>query len=425
MTAANTEAPIPSRLRLSGGTDRLVLVVALGILSAVSPMATDMYLASMPHMADYFRTSTSAVQLTLTTYMVGMAVGQFLLGPVSDVLGRHRLMVAGNVLFLLGSFAVVLAPNIEVVLALRAVQGAAGAAGVVIARAVVSDIATGRQAAKLFSILATITSIAPVVAPLLGGVIATVAPWQAVFWALTGFGMLMLLCSVFVVPETLPPARRRRGGLGDVVGSSWEVLRTPSFMAYALVFGFTFGSLFSYISASSFVLQNVLGLSAIGYSVIFAVNAAGAIAGAIVNTRLVDRIDPGKILRVAIGTAGVVNLAGLALVLAGVTGWTTLVHLFANQACVGFVMGNSVALAQGRVPGRAGAGSAVLGLVQFLFGGLVSPLTGIAGEHTALPMAASMAICSCLAVGAVLAGRQLSRGDSISPPAKVQETLPD
>lgn len=368
-----------------------------------------MYLASMPAMAEYFGTTASAVQLTLTAYMVGMAVGQFLLGPVSDVLGRHRLMAAGNVLFLLSSVAVILVPTIEAVMALRILQGLSGAAGVVIARAVVTDIASGRKAAKLFSVLAMITSLAPVVAPLLGGVIASVAPWQAVFWVLAGFGLVMLACTVFVVPETLPPAKRHRGGLATVAASSWKVLRTPSFMAYALTFGFAFSALFSYISASAFVVQNVLGFTALGYSLVFAANAAGSIATAIVNTRLVDRIDPGRILRTAIVAMFLVNAAGLVLILAGITGWPTLLHLFASQACLGFIFGNATALAQGRVPERAGAGSAVLGLLQFVLGGVASPLTGMAGQHTAVPMALSMAVCSALALAAALTARRLSR----------------
>ncbi|MDE8668189.1 multidrug effflux MFS transporter [Pseudarthrobacter sp. H3Y2-7] len=407
------DSPLPddsfrSRLKLSGSKDRMVLVVALAILSAVSPMASDMYLASMPRMGEFFATPASVIQLTLTSYMVGMAVGQFLLGPISDVLGRHRLMVAGNVVFLLASVAIALAPSIELVLGLRVLQGVSGAAGVVIARAAVSDMASGRQAAKLFSLLATISALAPVVAPLLGGVIATVAPWQAAFWALAGFGALMLACSVLVVPETLPRHLRHRGGLKAVAGGSWAVLTTPSFMAYAMTFGFTFGALFSYISASSFVVQNVLGFSALGYSVIFAVNAGGMIVASLINTRLVDRVEPAVILRAAVVAMFAINVAGMGLVLGGITGWSTLLHLFLTQACVGFIMGNATALAQGRVPGRAGAGSAVLGLIQFLIGGLVSPLTGIAGEHSAVPMAVSMAVCSAIAIGGVMASGRLA-----------------
>ncbi|GGC79316.1 Bcr/CflA family drug resistance efflux transporter [Tersicoccus solisilvae] len=408
MTAATPDEPVRSRLRLSGGKDRVVLIGALGVLSAVSPLATDMYLASMPGMSTWFGTSASAVQLTLTTYMVGMAFGQFFLGPISDVLGRHRLLVAGNALFLVCSVLIAVAPTIGVMMALRALQGAAGAAGVVIARAIVADISTGRQAAKLYSILATITSVAPVVAPLLGGVIATVAPWQAVFWALTVFGLLMLLCSVVVVPETLP-VHARQHALRGVLGLSLRVMRTGSFMAYAFTFAFTFGALFSYISASSFVIQNVLGFSALAYSVVFAVNACGAIVGGLVNVRLVDRIEPATILRIAVTVICVTNVIGLVLILSGVTGWTTLVQLLVGQTALGFVMGNAVALAQSRVPGRAGAGAAVLGLLQFVLGGLVSPLTGIAGQHTAVPMAVSMAVWSSLALGAALLARRLSR----------------
>ena len=246
-------------------------------------------------------------------------------------------------------------------------------------------------------------------APLLGGVIATVAPWQAAFWALAGFGALMLACSVLVVPETLPRHLRHRGGLKAVAAGSWAVLCTPSFMAYALTFGFTFGALFSYISASSFVVQNVLGYSALGYSVIFAVNAGGMIVGALVNTRLVDRVDPAVILRAAVVAMCAINVAGMGMVLGGITGWSTLVQLFLTQACVGFIMGNATALAQGQVPGRAGAGSAVLGLIQFLIAGVVSPLTGIAGEHSAVAMAVSMAVCSAIAVAAVMASGRLAR----------------
>lgn len=408
MTSATPDEPVRSRLRLSGGKDRVVLIGALGILSAVSPMATDIYLASMPAISAWYDTSASEVQLTLTTYMIGMALGQFFIGPVSDVVGRHRLLVAGNALFLVASLLVVVAPSIGVMMALRAVQGVAGAAGVVVARAIVADIATGRQAAKLYSILATITSVAPVVAPLIGGVIATVAPWQVVFWTLTGFGLLMLLCSVLVVPETLPEQARHRA-LRGVLGLAGRVLRTGSFMAYAFTFAFTFGSLFSYISASSFVMQNVLGLSALAYSIAFAVNAAGAIAGGLINARLVDRVEPATILRTAVTVMCAVNVLGLVFVLSGVTGWVTLAQFLVGQTAVGFVMGNAVALAQSRVPGLAGAGAAVLGLLQFVLGGLVSPLTGIAGQHTAVPMAVSMAFWSTLALGAALLARRLSR----------------
>lgn len=262
--------------------DAVVLVGSLGVLSAVSPMATDMYLASMPEMAQWFGAPASVIQLSLTAYMVGMALGQFLLGPLSDVLGRRRLVLGGNLVFLLSSAAIIVAPHIGLVLGLRLLQGAAGAAEVVIARAVVSDIARGHRAAQLYSVLSLITSLAPVVAPLAGGVIATVADWRTAFAVLTAFGAVMPGCSLLVIPETLPPEARSRGGIGRILRNARAVLGDRRFTLHALSFAFAFGALFSYISASSFVIQDVLGFSALGYSVVFALNACGSIATGVV-----------------------------------------------------------------------------------------------------------------------------------------------
>ena len=398
----SSEAPEPvrSRLGLNPRLDRVVFVGALGVLSAVSPMATDMYLASMPEMSQWFDTTASMVQLSLTAYMVGMAIGQFVLGPLSDVLGRHKLMVAGTALFLLSSVVIIFTTDIRVVLALRFVQGVAGAAGVVIARAVVSDIARGHRAAQLYSVLSLITSLAPVVAPLAGGVIATVADWRVVFWVLTGFGVVMLACSVFVIPETLPREARSGGGLGRIFRNAEEVLRDRVFRRYALSFAFAFGALFSYISASSFVIQNVLGYSALAYSAIFALNACGSIATGVVNTKLVGSRSPESLLLVGVVGLTVFSVLNVVLVLLGVLGTVTLVLIFLAQACMGFVLGNAVALAQQRAQHKklSGTGSAVVGMGQFVMAGIVTPLTGLAGEGSAVPMAVCMAVCAAVSV---------------------------
>ena len=409
MSQSSAEShPFRSRLALNPRVDRVVLFGARGILSAVSPMATDVYLASMPDMGQYFESTASLVQLTLTTYMIGIALGQFLLGPLSDVLGRHKLMVAGNALFVVASLGIVFATTIEMVLILRGIQGIAGAAGVVIARAMVSDMTSGRTAAQLYSVLALITSLAPVVAPLLGGVIATVAQWQAVFWLLTGFGLLMLACSVFVIPETLPKARRSQGGLGRIVRNAVTVVKDRRFTLYAMVFAFGFGSLFAYVSASSFVIQNVMGYSALAYSVIFAVNAAGAIVTATLNTKLVKNHEPRSLLLMGVTGMSVTACLNMILVLLGVVGIPTLILLFLMQSCIGFIFGNAVALAQQRAHahGLSGTGSAVVGMSQFILGGIVSPLSGLAGDHSAVPMVITMAACALVALGAVLAARK-------------------
>ena len=402
------DQPIRSRLGLPPRADYVVVVAALGVLSAVSPLATDMYLASLPDLAEYFGTTAAAVQLTLTTYMVGIAAGQFLLGPLSDVWGRHKLMVAGNAVFLLASLGIVVAPTIEAVLVLRTLQGLAGAAGVVIARAVVSDISHGTRAAQLYSILGLIVSLGPVVAPLLGGVIATVAHWQVVFWVLTGFGAFMLACSVLVIPETLPPHRRAQGGLGRIFSNALAVVRDRRFILYALGFAFSFGALFSYISASSFVIQNVLGYSALGYSVVFAINAGGSILVATANTQLVKRYRPQDLLLVGVAGLAVFSVINLVLVLWGAVGTVTLVLLFLSQACMGLILGNAVAMAQHRAQrlGLSGTGSAVVGMLQFVLAGLVSPLTGLGGENTAVPMVVCTGVSAVIAVIMVVAARR-------------------
>lgn len=398
-----------TRLNLSPGPDRAMFIVALGIMAAVSPMATDIYLASIPAAAEYFDTPITAVQLSLSTYMIGMALGQLVLGPVSDRVGRYGLIVAGTSVFALSSAGIALSTSIEMMLALRAVQGIAGAAGVVVGRAMVSDTVSGIEAAKVYTLLGTITSMAPIVAPLIGGVIASQAVWQTVFWLLTGFGLLMLTGTLVVLRETLPPAERSRAGVLRTFEGPWRMLGQRVFMGWALALAFAFGCLFSYISASSFVLQNIVGLSELGYSVVFALGALCGLLGGLINVRLLNRFGPGAILRAALIALSGINLVGLAVLLAGAPAWTLIVHVVAAQACFGFVMGNAIALGQAEAKHRAGAGSAVLGLLQFLLGGIASPLSGLGGDSTAVPMAVWMLIFSALALSAAVAALRLSR----------------
>ncbi len=411
----------PTRLPLGPGPQRALFVIALGVMAAVSPMATDIYLASIPGAAEHFGTPITAVQLSLTTYMLGMALGQFVLGPVSDRVGRYRLIVAGTVLFTLASAGIALSTSIGMMLVLRAVQGIAGAAGVVVGRAMVSDTVSGVAAAKVYTLLGTITSLAPIVAPLIGGVIASRAPWQVVFWVLTGFGLVMLAGVLGVLKETLPPERRSTAGPAEIFAGPLRMLREPVFMGWALSLAFAFGALFSYISASSFVLQGIVGLSELGYSVVFAIGALCGMLGGLVNVRLLDLASPGAILRAALCLMAGVSLAGLILLLAGAPHWTLVVHVVLAQSCMGFVMGNAIALAQVEARHRAGAGSAVLGLLQFLLGGIASPLSGLGGDGTAVPMAVCMLIFSALALASAATALRLSRsrGPGGSPAPQV------
>lgn len=401
-----------TKLNLAPGPERALFIAALGVMAAVSPMATDIYLASIPGIAEHFGSPITAVQLSLTAYMVGMALGQFVLGPVSDRVGRYGLIVIGTSVFTLTSAGIALSTSIEMMLVLRAVQGIAGAAGVVVGRAMVSDTTSGVEAAKVYTLLGTITSLAPIIAPVIGGVIASRAHWQIVFWVLTGFGLLMLTGVLVVLRETLPRERRSTAGLSRIFDGPWRMMRQPVFMGWALALAFGFGALFSYISASSFVLQNIVGLTPFGYSIVFAAGALCGLLGGLVNVRLLDVLSPGKILRAALLWLATVNLIGLIVLLAGAPAWTLIAHVILAQSSMGFVMGNAIALAQGEARERAGAGSAVLGLLQFLMGGIASPLSGIGGEHTAVPMASFMLLFSVLALGcAVFALRAARRAE--------------
>lgn len=381
----------------------LATTVVLALLTAIAPLATDMYLPAFPQMAVDLGTSATAVQLSLTTFMVGLALGQLVIGPLSDQRGRRGLLVAGSALCAAAGLACALAPSIAFLVGARFVQGFAGAAGVVLSRAVVADRARGTAAAKLFGIMMLIQGVAPVLAPLLGGTLVTAVGWRGVFGILAGVSAAMLVGVLVLVPETRPREARTQGGLTATLRDARAVLGNRRYLGWtgALVLGFA--TMFAYISASPFVLQNVLGLSVGAYSVAFAANALGLGVVAGLGTRLVDRFPPRRLLAVGVTALAVLTvLLLLDVVLLDLPRWPTLVLLFLTVSSLGLVFGNATTLATDEVAHAAGTGSAVMGALQFGVGAAVSPLVGLAGERTAVPMAVTMLV---LAVGAVLAAR--------------------
>ncbi|QTE31301.1 multidrug effflux MFS transporter [Pengzhenrongella sicca] len=381
---------------------RRILLVTLALLTALTPLATDMYLPAMPAMAGELGVSASVVQLTLTTFLIGLAAGQLVIGPLSDQWGRRRLLVVGTVVCAAAGAACALAPDAAWLVGARFVQGFAGAAGIVLARAVISDVARGIRAAQLFSAMMVIQGVAPVVAPLLGGALVPAVGWRGVYWVLTGFAVVLVLAVVRAVPETHPVHLRSAGGLGALGRDARLVLTNRSFVGYTLSFVFCFGTMFAYIAASPFVLQNILGLSPGRYSVAFAVNAVGIIVASVVSARIVARTGPRRL--VVVGAA--VMLGASLLLVVGATAWglplwPTLALLFLAVGSLGLVAGNATTLALGQVPGASGTGSAVLGALQFTLAAAVSPLVGIAGERSAVPMVLAMAACATLSAAAV------------------------
>ncbi|MDV7352438.1 multidrug effflux MFS transporter [Rhodococcus oxybenzonivorans] len=346
----------------------------------------------------------SIVQLTLTTFMAGLGIGQLVVGPLSDGLGRRRLLLAATVVTTIAAMVCALAPSVETLIAARLFQGLSGGAAIVLARACIADRARGDNAARLFSIMMIIGGVAPVIAPLIGGALLGPVGWRGIFWVLAGAGLVMMLGVLTLVPETLPVEKRHGGGLAALVRNLRYVVDNRVYLGYALTFIFGFGALFAYISASPFVVQNVLGLSPGQFSVVFAINASGMVIAAIANTRLLGTFRARQLLGFGV-TALLVG--GAVLLIAATTidapsWWMILVPLFVSVASIGFVMGNATALAQGEVTEASGTGSALLGAGQFGLAALVSPLVGVAGPDSAVPMAVAIPLSGAVAMLALV-----------------------
>ncbi|UPO76428.1 multidrug effflux MFS transporter [Arthrobacter sp. Helios] len=393
-----TPAPQASKAPLSTG-----LLLVLAFLAATGPFTTDLYLPSFPEIAGDLGSSASGVQLTLTAFLIGMAAGQLAFGPVSDRYGRFRPLMLGSGAFVLASVVCATAPNLEVLIGARFVQGLCAAAGPVIARAVASDLTSGAAAARTFSLLMTIGGVAPVLAPALGGVLTGLWGWRGVLWTLAGIAALMFACAAAVVRETLPVEKRIPGpafkGLGLVV-------RRRRFLGYVLLFASSFGVLMGYISASPFIYQSLMGLSPEVYGLMFGLNAAGMVSAGFIAARLTRRVPARRMVVRAVVVLIGVAAAMLVLVLAGAPPLLLAVPLFCSVCSLGFIMGNTTALALAEAAGATGSGSAVLGGAQFLMGAAVSPLTGLGGEYSALPLALVMLGSALIAGSAVVLTRE-------------------
>lgn len=389
------------------------LLAILALLSAIAPFAIDMYLPAFPQMMTDLDTTATSVQLTLTTFMLGLAVGQLVIGPLSDQFGRRRPLLLGTVVCLAASALCALAPTIEWLIAMRFVQGFSGAAGVVLARAIITDIARGVQAAKMFSLMMTVGGIAPVLAPLVGSGVIHGFGWRGVFWVLAGLNLLMIIGAILLVKESLPPERRSAGGLKVLVSNAGQVLRNRHYLGFTLTFAFSMTAMFAYIAASPFVLQNIIGLGTTSYSLVFAAIALGLTITSVLSARVVSRVGPIRLTFIGVG-ALLAGSAGLLLViiLGDTPAIPTLVLLFVTVSALGLILGNATALATAQVTKYAGTGSAMLGALQFTLAAVASPLVGVAGEQSAVPMAVTMVVASSIA--ALLLGT-MTRGASMQP----------
>ncbi|HCX85940.1 MAG TPA: Bcr/CflA family drug resistance efflux transporter [Micrococcales bacterium] len=411
------------------------LLLALALLSAVAPFATDLYLPAFPAMATDLGTDATAIQLTLTAFLVGMAAGQLIFGPLSDRLGRRVPLVVGAVVFVLSSLVVAFAPTIGVLVAARLVQGLAGSAGMVLGRAIISDLARGEVAARAFTLMMIVGGVAPVVAPVAGSLLTEALGWRGTLGVLTGIAVLMLLAVLVAVPETLPAhARRGRrttaspalaadvadvpawgspasGAIvnGRAVEPTLPLWRNRTYLLCTAVFVASFAVMMAYISASPFVYQELIGLSAVTYGLVFGANALALMATSAVASKLLPSLGSRRVM--AMGLAGL----GVGIVLLAATAaWLPVallpIPILLTVASLGFILGTATALALDAVRGPAGVASAVLGAAQFAAAGLVSPLVGLGGGVSATPMVLVMAVAGAIAIGSGVLYAVGSRG---------------
>ena len=383
-------------------TARFALI--LGGLSAFGPLSIDMYLPAFPAMADELGATQSQIQLTLTAFLVGLAVGQGVAGPLSDSLGRRRPLVVGLILYAVTSLVCSIAPSVGWLTALRFVQGFGAAAGIVIARAAVRDRYSGVAMAKFFSVLMLVNGLGPILAPVIGAQVLRFSTWPGVFVVLTGFGVLLLLAVLLGLPETLPAERRVAGSLGNTLRTFRGLAADRVFVGYALACGLMFAAMFAYISGSSFVLQNVFDLSPQAYSLVFGVNSIGIMAMGQLNGVLLRWFAPRGLLAAGLGVAALGGIGVFVATVGGLGLFALLVPLFLVAASVGMVTPNATALALAEHPNAAGTASAFLGILQFLVGGLAAPLVGIGGTAVAMGV-----VIGTLDVAALIAFAVLTR----------------
>jgi DHA1 family bicyclomycin/chloramphenicol resistance-like MFS transporter len=390
------------------------MVGLLGTMAALAAVTVDMYLPSLPTVAADLGTSAARVQWTISGVLLGAALGQLIIGPISDRYGRRRPALAGITLHVVASVLCIFAPTIGLLIGLRVAQGVGNAAATITAMAVIRDRLSGGPAARVISRLMLVIGVAPLLAPTLGGLIAGAAGWRAVFAVLAAFGVILGFAVWRWLPETLPAQRRTAAGPREAARGYRSLLADRQFLALAVIPGLGMGALISYVVGSPFVLQEGFGLTAQQFALVFAVNGLGLVVGSQVNAALLRRITPLRILRVALplAVAAAVVLLGLAAAeVGGVLG--IVLPLWVMLFLLGFVMGNASAVALTRRGDRAGTAAAVIGATQAGVAGLVSSLVGLLGGGSmamATVIVGSLTTALLVLVGSTAASRRHEPG---------------
>ncbi len=352
---------------------KVFLLTLLGMLSAFGPFVTDMYLPSLPAMADYFSASLPMVQMGLTTSMIGLALGQIFFGPLSDKYGRRPLLLVSMVLFIVSTLLCLFAPDIYSFVTLRLIQGVAGAGGIVISRSVATDKFSGKELAKMLAVIGAINGVAPVAAPVIGGLLTGSVGWQGIFMILLFIGILLGIgCIRF--KESLPTEKRSKTGVFATFRSFGIIVHNRRYMLYVLQLAFAQGILFAYIASSPFIIQQHYGFSPFAFSICFAVNAVAIGVAAAISVKF-RRTENGTLT----GCIGMLVFAILqmAALYSGCGFWTYELLMFALLFMMGLTFTASTTLVMDCERRYAGAASALLGALCFASGGIVSPLVGL------------------------------------------------
>ena len=367
-----------------------ILVVFLGMLTAITPLATDLYLPALPIMPGELNTTASNIQMTIGIMTFGVAIGQLFGGPISDTMGRKLPLIIGNLLCVISGIICAYAPSIEILLLGRFLQGLTGSVGVVISKAIARDFASGQELTKLFALLMMVNGLAPVLAPLVGGQLLLFTTWRVIFVILAVFSTIFR--------ESLPKEKRITGGIGTAAKNYIKLIKDKPFLGQTLIQLFAFGAFFSYISGSSFVYQNIFQLSAQEFSYLFGINSCGIILASAISGRISNVITSKQLLTFSLWQ---LTIGSLLFLVAMLLEWPLIpvtIILFFTVCTVSLFGSASFSMAMTSYGKMAGSASAILGFASMFAAGIVSPLVGIGGDHTGIPMGITMLVCAVLSL---------------------------
>jgi len=404
------ETPTPTARPLADtfvGRRYVKLVIVLGALMAIGPLTIDTYLPALPQLSAEMMATDSQAQLTITGLLLGLGLGQLIIGPLSDAFGRRRPLLIGLAAHAMMSLLCAMAPSIGLLAVTRTLQGMAGAAVAVVVMAVVRDLFTGIRAAQLLSRLILVLGVAPILAPSFGSALLNVTSWRGIFVVLAVAAVGLWVLAWRALPETLPPVRRQRASVGGSLRSYGQLFTDPMFLVMVVVAGLMFATLFAYIAGAPFLLQERYGLSPQAFGLTFSSTAFGMILMTQLNPVLVGRFGPVRVLSVGVLVALLGSIALLVTTLADVGGLLGfMLPLVLVVSAAGLCNPNAPAIALSRHGDVAGTAAAVLGAVQFMIGGSIAPLVGALGDGTALPLAAIIVGTTGLATGLFWSARR-------------------